>query len=435
MTEPRTEYDASLDRQLRAQGPMNLARAYETLERLQLDGLILAEPVNVFHLLGYWPQIALTRAGQPPTTFALLTRDPRQAPGLVTSRFIYYYTYVDGGFERDLQVHLYLEPGDAAEPDDVAIRIDPLMEFANAERAPLSDIERRRRQKLDAAQSLHGTRKDAGTALMRALRAMGLHTGRVGYDHPLIAAICERHQLATTLVPADAALGWIRLVKSPLELQLMRRAASANAAAVNQVAREIRAGATYAELRDAFARAAADAGNRSVFFTIDRVSSELSDQKITDGQTFFVDGVSHHRHYHGDYARTVFVGEPLPPARRAAEAVLHAWHAIRERLRPGLRYSDIVSIGNEAVKSGGYDVRVGFGPHSVGLAHTDEPGSDAQGFHRKLDLELCENMVLSVDCPIMNTGLGGSAHVEDLMRITKDGAEPLHDASVGVITV
>jgi hypothetical protein len=35
----------------------------------------------------------------------------------------------------------------------------------------------------------------------------------------------------------------------------------------------------------------------------------------------------------------------------------------------------------------------------------------------------------------MNTGLGGSAHVEDLMRITKDGAEPLHDASVGVITV
>ena len=435
MTEPRTEYDASLDRQLRAQGPMNLARAYETLERMQLDGLILAEPVNVFHLLGYWPQIALTRATQPPTTFALLSRDARQAPGLVTSRFIYYYTYVDGGFERDLQVHLYLEPGDASDDVDIAIDVQPPLEFADAERAPLSDIERRRRDKLDIAQALQGTRKDAGNALIRAIRGMGLQTGRVGYDHPLIAAICERHQLETKLVPADTALGWIRLVKSPLELQLMRRAAGANAEAVNRVARAIRAGATHAELRDAFARAAADVGNRSVFFTIDRISSELSNQKIADGQTFFVDGVSHHRHYHGDYARTVFVGEPLPPARRAAEAVLHAWSVIREHLRPGLRYSDIVMIGKEAIKSGGYDVSVGFGPHSVGLAHTDEPGSDAQGFHRKLDLELCENMVLSVDCPIMNTGLGGSAHVEDLLRITKDGAEPLHDASVGVITV
>ena len=271
MAEPRTEYDASLDRQLRAQGPMNLARAYETLERMQLDGLILAEPVNVFHLLGYWPQIALTRATQPPTTFALLSRDARQAPGLVTSRFIYYYTYVDGGFERDLQVHLYLEPGDASDDVDIAIDVQPSLEFADAERAPLSDIERRRRDKLDIAQALQGTRKDAGNALIRAIRGMGLQTGRVGYDHPLIAAICERHQLETKLVPADTALGWIRLVKSPLELQLMRRAAGANAEAVNRVARAIRAGATHAELRDAFARAAADVGNRSVFVTIVRI--------------------------------------------------------------------------------------------------------------------------------------------------------------------
>lgn len=414
---------------------MNLPQAYETMERLQLDGLVLADPVNVFHLLGYWPQTALTRAGQPPTTFALLARDARQAPGLVTSRFIYYYTYVDGGFTRKLQVHLYLEPADDPVTSSESVEVDAAKEFPDARLEPLSAIEHRRRNELDAAHAAYGTGSDAGAALLRAMRDMGLDRGRIAFDHPLIAAICARHDHRGTLVPADEALGWIRIVKSPLELLLMERAARANVAAVKAVAQDIRAGATYDELRERFAREAAAQGNRAVFLTLDRVSSELSEHRVADGQTFFIDGVSHHRHYHGDYARTVFVGEPTASAREAARAVSHAWTAIRERLKPGLRYSDIITIGAEAVKKGGFDLRIGFGPHSVGLAHTDEPGADAGGFHRKLDLQLRENMVLSVDCPVMNTGIGGSAHVEDLMRITADGAEPLHDLDASIITV
>lgn len=429
------ESGLSLDQRLREQGPMNLEQAYETLERLQLDGMVLAEPVNVFHLLGYWPQLALTRAGQPPTTFALLTRDQRQSPGFVTSRFIYYYTYVDGGFTRDLQVHLYLEADDDPNKALAPAEVDSTKEFPDLQAAPLSDIERDRRAALDAAQLARATHANAGAALMRAMQAMGLDRGRIAFDHPLIEAIGIRHGHRGTFVPADQALGWIRLVKSPLELELMRRASRANVAAVLAVAQEIRAGATYHELRERFACEAAARGNRAVFLTLDRVSSELSAHRVADGQTFFIDGVSHHRHYHGDYARTVFVGEPHAAARTAARAVTHAWRAIRERLKPGLKYSDIVNIGKESIKKGGFDVLVGFGPHSVGLAHTDEPGADAGGFHRKLDLTLQENMVLSVDCPVMNTGIGGSAHVEDLMLITADGAEPLHDIDESILSI
>jgi Xaa-Pro aminopeptidase len=172
-----------------------------------------------------------------------------------------------------------------------------------------------------------------------------------------------------------------------------------------------------------------------VFLNVDRVSSELSQDTIRDGQALFLDSVSHYRHYHGDYARMVFVGEPPPAAREAARAVAHGWSALREQLRPGLRYSQIGALGRDAVRKGGFDVAVGFGPHSVGLMHTDEPGEDAGGFYRKLDLTLQENMILSVDCPVLDTGLGGSAHTEDLMLITADGAVPLHDLADPVITV
>ncbi len=69
---------------------MNLARAVEVMERHGLDGLVLGQPVNVFHALGYWPQIARTRAGQPPGEFAILARARPGEWGLVTSRFLHY---------------------------------------------------------------------------------------------------------------------------------------------------------------------------------------------------------------------------------------------------------------------------------------------------------------------------------------------------------
>ena len=44
-------------------------------------------------------------------------------------------------------------------------------------------------------------------------------------------------------------------------------------------------------------------------------------------------------------------------------------------------------------------------------------------------------MILSVDCPVLATGIGGSAHMEDLMLITARGAEPIHDLSDAVVQV
>ena len=435
LSEELRSEDAELAGLLRKHGPMNLERACEVMHEFDLQGLVLGEPVNVYHVLGYWPQLSNTRTGQPPTTFAVLSRDLRQQPGLVASRFIYYYTYVDGGFASDVQVYLYQEADDNSHSDTLlpAEALEP--EFPDRKQAPLSAVELRRRRALNATTAAGGTSADAGAALVRAMKEMGLWSGRIACDHVVTASVCEHHGHPGEIVAGDNILRWIRLIKSPLEIRLMRRAAIANVNALTAVGHAVRAGASHTELQHLFELEAARRGNRAVFLNVDRVSSELSDGVISDGQAFFIDGVSHSRHYHGDYARTVFVGEPLHAARRAAEAVAHAWQSIRERLRPGVRYSEIAAMGHEAVRKGGFDVAVGIGPHSVGLMHTDEPGRDAGGFYGKLDLTLRENMILSVDCPVMDTGLGGSAHIEDLMLITAEGAEPLHGTGAAVITV
>ena len=424
--------DDALRMALRQGGPINLERARAVMAKRGLDGIVVGDPINVFHILGYWPQIANTKLGHPPTTFALLPRDPTRPTAIVTSDFIYYYSFADGALQPALAPFLL---ADTKNDGSAAINLQPMWGFTDRTEQAAGEVEHRRRAAMDSV----GTGRrfaNAGGALTGAMRELSLWDGRIAIDHEVIAAVCERHGRPGNHGPADTILREIRIIKSPLEIALMRRAAQANADAVDAVMASVRAGAGYGELRRQFAIESARRDNQAVFMTVDRVSTELIDgDHIRDGQTLFLDGVGHFQHYHGDYARTVFVGEPLASARRAADAVRTGWDAIREQLKPGLRYSQIVAIGADAVRKAGFDHLVGFGPHSVGLMHSDEPSLDGGGFYRKDDLMLQPNMILSVDCPVVETGLGGSAHVEDLMLITADGAEPIHSISDHLVTV
>jgi Xaa-Pro aminopeptidase len=426
--------NATLNDALRGAAPINLERAYQVMEQEELQGIVVGDPLNVFHLTGYWPQIALTKAGQPPTTFAVLARDPARGRALVSSKFIYYYTVGDSGFRQDIEPYLYYQPGDEGDLPPEA-RLAATADFADRHMAPLTDIEIRRRSNLSAATNRRHIRRDAGGALVAAMRDLDMWRGRIAFDHNVIAAVCEHHDHPGRPIQADNILRKIRLIKSPLEIELMRRASWANVAAVQAAAKTIRTGMSYQELRAGYYQEAVARGNLPVFMTIDRVSAPLADATIKDGDAFFIDGVSHYQHYHGDYARTVFVGEPTAAMRRAADAVAFGWGAVREALKPGMRYSEIYALGQSAIRKAGFDFTISFGPHSVGLSHTDEPCREQGGFYIKDDIVLQENMILSVDCPILDTGLGGSAHIEDLMLITRDGAEPLHALSAPVIVI
>ena len=223
--------------------------------------------------------------------------------------------------------------------------------------------------------------------------------------------------------------------KSPVEIQLMRLAAQQNVDAAMAAARQARALGSTQALRARFYAEAAARGNSGVFMVINGASSEVIDEPIGDGMAFSIDCVSHCRHYHGDFARTIFVGEPRPQMRRATDAIAVAWQEIREQLRAGMRFDDVSRIGRESIKKQGLDLPVSFRPHSVGLFHTDHPQPSLIEPRKPDELVLEENMILSVDCPVLQAGQGGTAHLEDLMLIGRNGAEPIHDVPPGVIVV
>lgn len=418
-------------------GPLfNRERAEKVLQEESLAGLIVSEPVNVFHLTGYWPLTG--KMGFPAVNLALLPADPRKPVALVIPQFTYYYTYADAQYSGDVEPFLYTHR--AVNANALAgLEEDPqagaLPVFRDKGGAPMRPAETLRRTAVEAAVARNGVSPERDRAMVKAARALDIVNGRVGVDHMSVMAMLEASPLNTSAVPAENTMRKIRLVKSEREIGLMRQASRANVEAALAAAATARAGATTQELRAAFFSEAASRGNAGVFMVVDGMTSEVADRELKDGSGFLIDCVSHAWHYHGDFARTVFVGEPPRVMQEATRAMKIGWEAIREELRPGLRYSEIPPIGHKAIRAAGLDFDIPFSPHSVGLTHTDEPGQDGMPYWVKDDLTLEPGMILSVDCPVLNAGIGGTAHMEDLNLITAHGAEPIHEVSEPVIIV
>jgi Xaa-Pro aminopeptidase len=421
--------------------PIDRQRAAEVLQRANLDGLVVSDPINVYYLTGLDSTIFLRSVMMDRGVYAVLARDARAPTALVLNSFNYYYGYSNIHVDPGVAVYQYNQarPADDRDASNTAGNLGTglprqhdgdLAILRDRQQEPLDVIEAERERRTRAQGEAHGCARSRNEALARALADLGLAAGRVAVDAPQGCESWNALQALApkaTFQPGDALLSTLRLVKSTQELAMMRYAARANAEAAHAACRAVRAGATYRDLRSTFFAEAARRGGIGAWITVDRVSADGYHATFRRGQAFMIDAVSTYGGYHGDYGRTVFVGEPSRHMRRHTRAIGQAWGDVRERLRPGLRFSEIQAIGQQALEKNGFDTAVRITPHSVGLLHTDARGIG--------DIALEKGMVISVDFPVMDAGIGGSAHLEDLTLITADGSECLNDARDPIITV
>ena len=415
---------------LKTERLMNEDRSRFFMREEGLDALLVTQPANVFYVSNHWPQ--LDRMGYSESAIAIFPRDPKQPMALIMHAFLYYYTHSPESAFDDRMIFPYTAP---AEPGTDP-GIEPPAVVPNTRRvqdpALVSELNRERFAKMKSAKRLSAR---PGWALAKALKKLGLKGGRLGMDNAIIQTLAGERGVDATFVPAEDTLRRIRLAKSPAELKLMRFAARQNVAAAVAMAQTAREAGTTRALRARFYSEAALRGNLGVYMVINGTSSEVVDEPIVDGMAFSVDCVSTCRFYHGDFARTIFVGEPRPQMAKVCKGIATAWQEIQTQLRPGLRFADIPRIGKASLRKQGLDLNVSFGPHSVGLFHTDHPQSSLAHGRNVQALVLEENMILSVDCPVLEAGMGGTAHLEDLMLIKKGGAEPIHEVPQGVFVV
>ena len=407
---------------------MNRERAETALGALGLAGLVLTEPVNIYHATGFWPVTA--EMGHDGSSLAIVSADRSVPPALITSQFLHYFQDVGESHDSGIDLFLYTSP-DTDHPE----RAGPPAFYREGATMLPDAAERLSRAATERELHRNGAFPSVSAAFSSALAQMRLSHGAIGIDSAAAGAVLTVAGYDLTTRPAEPALRRIRHVKSPHEIELMRKAASANCAAARAAVASVRIGDSYADLRRAYFTETGARGGRPAFLQIDSTAQEHHDGLIRAGRAFMIDAVSTYDRYHGDYGRTVFVGDPDPALVRCVEAAVLASSAVRAALRPGLHYSDIGRIGQQAVAAGGYDVRLIVSPHSVGLLHTDEPFAGDQICFAKADHLIEAGMVLSVDCPVIDTDIGGTAHLEDLWLVTPDGCEPLNDSGDPFLTV
>jgi Xaa-Pro aminopeptidase len=395
-----------------------------------LDALVVSHPANVFYLTNHWPQ--LDRMGFDGSGVAIFPLDPARPITLVMHAFLYYYTHTPESRFKERLVFTYTQPGDAAAGADGEPAAQAARTMRVVDEALLTERDRHRNTMFALARPPSA---DASWALKKAVTELQLAGKTIGTDDLALDAALKLRGFTGQVRPAENLIRRARLAKSPAELKLMRFAAQANVDAAMAAALRTRALGTSRRLRAAFYAEAALRGNSGHFMVVSGSSSEAFDQPLQDGSSVSIDCVSTCRFYHGDFGRTIFVGEPPAAVVRAAKAVSVAWDEIREQLKPGMRFADIPRIGRAALARQGVDITVSFSPHSVGLFHTDHPQPSLVAPRGPDALVLEENMVLSVDCPVFMAGLGGTVHLEDLMLIRNGRAEPLHTVPPPIIVV
>lgn len=412
---------------------VNKPRAYRIMEEEKLDGIVALNPLNVFYLSNFLSHRVKTMHPHP--SFAVMARDEKQPIGVTVTA-----TDTDITTDERDYAELVIPYSSPANWQEIAAKGDFSVEpqaVTRGGRWPVRESTQTPREKGWAQTERTWNAKMAPTAewgLIRLLKEMGLSKGRIAVDDWRTAGILQGLGFnGVTCVPGDNTFRRIRVIKSEVELGWMRLAARANQDACMAALKQIEAGATNADIERLFNIECAKRG--ALFGNIQMGNTGgLQDETLKPGDSVMIDCVSMVNYYCGDFGRTFVLGEPSDALKKRTAMMKVGWQAAFEALKPGVKFSQISAIGQAAMKKSGIsDMTVGCGPHSVGLQHTDHPFVPGLPYAVNDDLVLEENMTLTVDLPSLSLGYG-NAHLEDVVRITKTGAEPLASMD-GVLVV
>jgi Xaa-Pro aminopeptidase len=223
----------------------------------------------------------------------------------------------------------------------------------------------------------------------------------------------------------SAVLRELRIRKSAMEVDALRRAGAAIDAVHAQVAQWLRPGRTEREVGADIADAILAAGHSTVDFVI--VGSgpngasphhELSDRVVQVGDPVVVDlGGTTPEGYCSDETRTYVVGEPAAEVVAFYAVLRAAQEAACLHARAGVTAESVDKAARDVIEHGGYGVafvhRTG---HGIGLSTHEEPYIVAG------NTEILEpGMAFSIEPGIYLEGRYG-ARIEDIVVITEDGA-------------
>jgi ectoine hydrolase len=236
------------------------------------------------------------------------------------------------------------------------------------------------------------------------------------------------------LVDAQELVNWVRAVKSPAELELMRTAARiverVMAAGVDAVEPGVRQCDAVAAIYDAAVRGANGAGGDYPAIVpmlptgagTGTPHLTWSDEPFRSGEGTLLELAGCYRRYHCPMARTVFLGRPPQRLLELAAATREGLEAALDAVRPGVRCEQVEAAWREHIARHGLEKpsRIGY---SVGLNYPPDWGEHTMSLRPGDTTELEPGMTFH-----MIVGMwmdGGGFELSETFHVTAGGAECL----------
>ncbi|MFV8797912.1 M24 family metallopeptidase [Yersinia sp. LJYL362] len=229
------------------------------------------------------------------------------------------------------------------------------------------------------------------------------------------------------LVDSTALFNEIRMIKSPWEIQYLRKSAEITEFGIASAAKHIRVGCTAAELTAAF-KAAVMTFPETNFsrFNLISVGDNFSPKMFPDempaklGDLIKFDCGVDVAGYGADLARTFVLGEPDALTQQIYDTIRIGHEHMLSMIAPGVKLKDVFDSTMDVIKKSGL-------PHynRGHLGHGDGVflGLEEAPFVSTLATETFRpGMVLSLETPYYGIGIG-SIMLEDMILITNDGYE------------
>ncbi len=273
---------------------------------------------------------------------------------------------------------------------------------------------------------------DAMQTLADLLRKHGLASARIGIETDYLpmgdfAALRSRAPQAC-FVPAQRLLSRLREVKTPGEIDILRRLSRIADKSITEAYRAVGAGSTEMDIAAALTRGVYEqgaeyfklmivaTGERSVFPNVGPTDRVLKRGDVCRVEIFpMIAG------YHAGVCRTAAIGVAPPQAERIWANLAACKHLLLDVIKPGASTRAVYDLYLK--KLAALDLPpISFVGHGIGLHLHEDPYLGATD-----DQPLEAGMVLGVEPLIYETGFGFGMQNKDMMLVTETGCELLSD--------
>jgi Xaa-Pro dipeptidase len=271
---------------------------------------------------------------------------------------------------------------------------------------------------------------DAMERLSELLSDMGLSGAHIGIEMDYLPAgdfdALKKRMPSAKWSGVEAKLARSRQIKSPDEIELLRRLSMIADKSITTAFESVSAGDTEFDIAGAltgtlYAEGAQDfklliiaTGERSVFPNVGPTDRILKANDICRVEVF-----PNIRGYYAGVCRTAQVGDAPPHAEEIWAKLVECKAMLLELIRPGAICSDIYAKYCKRLEALGLPL-ISFVGHGIGLHLHEDPYLGAM-----CDQPLEAGMVLGVEPLIYETGNGYGMQLKDMVAVTDKGCELL----------